>query len=106
MMAKAVQENYALYDGFIICHGTDTLAQIGAVDAAQSQRLRNAQVVQLRQMGQQFFTGKHRLQALLGAHAGNGAARGDKKQTLFGHKMQPSMAENQIRIQYNTLFFT
>ena len=26
MMAKAVQENYALYDGFIICHGTDTLA--------------------------------------------------------------------------------
>ena len=24
MMAKAVQENYALYDGFIICHGTNT----------------------------------------------------------------------------------
>ena len=26
LMARAVQENYALYDGFIICHGTDTLA--------------------------------------------------------------------------------
>ena len=26
MMARAIQENYALYDGFIICHGTDTLA--------------------------------------------------------------------------------
>ena len=25
MMARAIQENYALYDGFIICHGTDTL---------------------------------------------------------------------------------
>ena len=30
MMAKAVQENYALYDGFIICHGTDTLAYSAA----------------------------------------------------------------------------
>ena len=26
LMARAVQENYALYDSFIICHGTDTLA--------------------------------------------------------------------------------
>ena len=30
MMARAVQENYALYDGFIICHGTDTLAYSAA----------------------------------------------------------------------------
>ena len=30
MMAKAIQENYALYDGFIICHGTDTLAYSAA----------------------------------------------------------------------------
>ena len=30
MMAHAVQENYALYDGFIICHGTDTLAYSAA----------------------------------------------------------------------------
>ena len=31
-MARAVQENYALYDGFIICHGTDTLVyRSGAV---------------------------------------------------------------------------
>lgn len=29
-MARAVQENYALYDGFIICHGTDTLAYSAA----------------------------------------------------------------------------
>ena len=31
MMAKAVQENYALYDGFVICHGTDTLAMVPPV---------------------------------------------------------------------------
>ena len=30
MMARAIQENYALYDGFIICHGTDTLAYSAA----------------------------------------------------------------------------
>ena len=30
MMAKAVHENYALYDGFIIFHGTDTLAYSAA----------------------------------------------------------------------------
>lgn len=29
-IAHAVQENYALYDGFIICHGTDTLAYSAA----------------------------------------------------------------------------
>lgn len=29
-IARAVQENYALYDGFIICHGTDTLAYSAA----------------------------------------------------------------------------
>ena len=26
MMVKAVEENYTKYDGFVICHGTDTLA--------------------------------------------------------------------------------
>ena len=30
MMAKAVQDTYALYDGYIICHGTDTLAYSAA----------------------------------------------------------------------------
>ena len=30
MMARAIQKNYALYDGFIICHGTDTLAYSAA----------------------------------------------------------------------------
>jgi L-asparaginase len=29
-LAKAIQENYALYDGFIICHGTDTMAYTAA----------------------------------------------------------------------------
>ena len=40
MMAKAVQENYALYDGFIICHGTDTLAYSAA---ALSYLIQNAE---------------------------------------------------------------
>lgn len=30
MMARAVQENYEKYDGFVICHGTDTLAYTAA----------------------------------------------------------------------------
>ena len=30
MLARAIQENYALYDGFIVCHGTDTLAYTAA----------------------------------------------------------------------------
>lgn len=29
-LARAIQENYALYDGFIVCHGTDTLAYTAA----------------------------------------------------------------------------
>ena len=30
MMVKAVEDNYAYYDGFVICHGTDTLAYSAA----------------------------------------------------------------------------
>ena len=30
MMVKAVQDNYYDYDGFVICHGTDTLAYTAA----------------------------------------------------------------------------
>ena len=30
MLARAIQDNYALYDGFIVCHGTDTLAYTAA----------------------------------------------------------------------------
>ena len=30
MMVKAVEDNYAYYDGFVICHGTDTLAYTAA----------------------------------------------------------------------------
>ena len=29
LLAKTVQENYDRYDGFVICHGTDTLAYTG-----------------------------------------------------------------------------
>lgn len=29
-MVKAVEDNYAYYDGFVICHGTDTLAYTAA----------------------------------------------------------------------------
>ncbi len=29
-MARAIRENYTLYDGFILCHGTDTLAYSAA----------------------------------------------------------------------------
>ena len=38
-------------------------------------------------MSQKLFAGEHGLEALLGADAGDGAAGGDKKQTLLcGHK--------------------
>ena len=30
LMAKTVQENYDKYDGFVICHGTDTMAYTSA----------------------------------------------------------------------------
>lgn len=30
LMVKAVEENYYDYDGFVICHGTDTLAYTAA----------------------------------------------------------------------------
>lgn len=30
MIVKAVEDNYAYYDGFVICHGTDTLAYTAA----------------------------------------------------------------------------
>ena len=29
-MARAIEENYSRYDGFILCHGTDTLAYTAA----------------------------------------------------------------------------
>ena len=34
------------------------------------------------------------LKPVLGAHAGNGAAGGDKKQTLFGHKAKAPCGSN------------
>jgi len=63
-------------------------AEVGAVDAAQRQRFGAAQLVELRQMGQQLLAGQDGLEPLCGAHAGDGAAGGDKKQTLLGHKFR------------------
>jgi hypothetical protein len=61
-------------------------AKVGAVDAAQIERFRAAELLQFRQMGQQLLAGQNRLEPLCGAHAGNGAAGGDKKQALLGHR--------------------
>ena len=36
MMVKAVEDNYAYYDGFVICHGTDTLAYTAAAEFSQA----------------------------------------------------------------------
>ena len=90
----AVADDEAVVQGVVLLHGLGhhepvLLAEVGAVDAAQGQRFRDAQVVELRQVGQQFFAGEHGLQALLGAHACNGAAGGDEKNALFGHKRKP-----------------
>ncbi len=40
MMAKAIEEHYEKYDGFVICHGTDTLAYTAA---ALSYMIQNSQ---------------------------------------------------------------
>ena len=34
-MAKAVEEHYDQYDGFVICHGTDTMAYTAVVITAE-----------------------------------------------------------------------
>ena len=88
----AVADDEAVVEGVIflhgLCHHQPVLrAEVGAVDAAQGQRVGAAEVVQLGQMGQQLFAGEHGLEALLGADAGDGAAGGDEKQALLcGHK--------------------
>ena len=65
------------------------LAKVGAVDAAQGQRFRDAQVVELRKMGQQLVAAEHGPEALRSMYAGNGAAGGNEKNALFGHKKPP-----------------
>ena len=88
----AVADDEAVVEGIIflhgLCHHQPVLrAEVGAVDAAQGQRVGAAELVQLRQMSQKLFAGEHGLEALLGADAGDGAAGGDKKQTLLcGHR--------------------
>ena len=96
---RAVADDKAVVQGVVFlngaCHHEPVLLpEVGAVDAAQRQRFRAAQLLQLRQMGKQFLAGKHRLEPLLGAHAGNGAAGGDEKQTLFGHKAKAPCGSN------------
>ena len=88
----AVADDEAVVEGIILLHGLRhhqpvLRAEVGAVDAAQGQRVGAAELVQLRQMSQKLFAGEHGLETLLGADAGDGAAGGDKKQTLLcGHK--------------------
>ncbi len=36
LMVRAIEENYADYDGFVICHGTDTLAYTAAASRRPS----------------------------------------------------------------------
>ena len=92
----AVADDEAIVEGVILLHSPGHHepvlgAQVGAVDAAQGQCLRAAELLQLRQVGQQLLAGKDGLEPLGRAHTGNGAARGDKKQALLGHKMEASM---------------
>ena len=88
----AVADDEAVVEGIVLLHGLRhhqpvLRAEVGAVDAAQGQRVGTAELVQLRQMSQKLFAGEHGLEALLGADAGDGAAGGDKKQTLLcGHR--------------------
>ena len=62
----AVADNEAIVQSVVLLHGLGhhepvLLTEVGAVDAAQGQRFRDAQVVQLRQMGQQLLAGEHGL---------------------------------------------
>ena len=106
----AVADDEAIVQGVILLHGLGHhepvfRAEVGAVDAAQRQRFGDAQVVQLGQMRQKLFAGEHRFQALLGAHTGDGAAGGDEKDTLFGHKISLRGRKFSGLKQYNILFF-
>ena len=75
----AVADDEAVVEGIILLYGLRhhqpvLRAEVGAVDAAQGQRVGAAELVQLRQMSQKLFAGEHGLEALLGADAGDGAA--------------------------------
>ena len=90
----AVADDKAIVQRVIFLHGPGhhepvLRAQVGAVDAAQGQRFRAAKLLQLGQVGQQLLAGEHGLEPLRGADAGNGAAGGDEKQALLGHKGLP-----------------
>lgn len=45
MMVRAIEENYAGYDGFVICHGTDTLAYTAAALSYMIQNSRKPIVI-------------------------------------------------------------
>ena len=45
LMVRAIEENYEKYDGFVICHGTDTLAYTGAALSYMIQNSRKPIVI-------------------------------------------------------------
>ena len=45
LMVRAIEENYDKYDGFVICHGTDTLAYTGAALSYMIQNSRKPIVI-------------------------------------------------------------
>ena len=90
----AVADDETIVQGVVFLNGAGHhqpvfLAEVGAVDAAQGQRFRDAQVVELRKMGQQLVAAEHGPEALRSMYAGNGAAGGNEKNALFGHKKPP-----------------
>jgi len=89
-----VADDETIVQGVVLLNGAGHhqpvfLAEVGAVDAAQSQSFRDAQVVELRKMGQQLVAAEHGPEALRSMYAGNGAAGGNEKNALFGHKKPP-----------------
>ena len=105
----AVADDEAVIQGIVLLYGTGhgqpvLRAEVGAVDAAQSQGLRLAQLLQTWQVRQQLLAGKHRFQPLVGAYTGNGAAGGDKKQTLLGHRMHALLLVDFLRKRNQKVF--
>ena len=100
-MARAVQENYALYDGFIICHGTDTLAYSAA---ALSYLIQNADKPIILTGAQQPISheitdAKKNLRDSVDLRPGPGQPRGHGGIWRAGHRRDPGQKgqDHQLR---------